>query len=140
MAELGLAERLRGNPEREPELARQALELELAAIDELERAEGPVEPTFSVLHRSAGTLALRCGEYRTAERIATKALAQEPPGEIAKELRDLVDQVHLEMHLERRGIELGQDEGVCSTHVGREVSDQDLARGAESDPRRNRPR
>lgn len=106
-AELALRERLRGNVNGEVDLARQALDLELAAIRELQE---PIEPTFSVLHRSAGTLALRCHEYRLAEQIAAKALAQEPPTEIADELRDLVEQVHFQRHLDLRGIELGQDE------------------------------
>ena len=107
LAELGLVERLRGNEEGESDFARQALEFELAAIQELKE---PIEPTFSVLHRSAGTLALRCHEYRLAEQIAAKALAQEPPYEIAEELRDLIEQVHFQRHLDLRGIELGQDE------------------------------
>ena len=76
LAELALVERLRGNMEGAANFARQALESELTAIQELKE---PVEPTYSVLHRSAGTLALQCHEYRLAERIAAKALAQEPP-------------------------------------------------------------
>ena len=107
LAELALIERLRGNLLREAELTRQALELELAAIREL---KDPVEPTFSVLHRSAGTLALRCNDYRLAERIAAKALSEHPPDEIAEELRDLVEQIHFQRHLALRGIELGLDE------------------------------
>ena len=117
LAELALIERLRGDLERESGLARQALEFELAAIDEL---EAPIEPTFSVLHRSAGTLALRCHEYRLAEQIAAKALALEPPHEIAEELRDLIEQVHFQRHLELRGIELAPDE-VQMSLSGKEV-------------------
>ena len=107
LVELALIERMRGNNEEEIELSRQALECELAAIEEL---ENQIEPTFSVLHRSAGTLALRCHNYRLAEQIAAKALAEEPPHEIAEELRDLVQQANFHRHLELRGVELSQDE------------------------------
>ena len=107
LAELALVERLRGNADGEADFVRQALKLELAAIQEL---KDPIEPTFSVLHRSAGTLALRCNEHRLAERLAAKALAQEPPNEIAEELRDLVEQVNFQRHLNLKGIELGRDE------------------------------
>ncbi len=107
LAELALIERLRGNPEAESDYSRQALKFEIAAIGALKE---PIEPTFSVLHRSAGTLALRCREYRLAEQIAAKALAHEPPHEIAEELRDLVEQANFERHLDLRGVELGQDE------------------------------
>ena len=107
LAEFALVERLRGNAEAEADFVRQALELELAAIQEL---KDPIEPTFSVLHRSAGTLALRCNEHRLAEQLAAKALAQEPPHEIAEELRDLVEQVNFQRHLDLKGIELGRDE------------------------------
>ena len=117
LAERGLAQRLQGNLDGESDFARQALEFEIAAIQELKE---PVEPTFSVLHRSAGTLALRCREYRLAERIASKALAEEPPPEIAEELRDLLEQTNFQRHLELRGIELGQDE-VQMSLSGKEV-------------------
>ncbi len=108
LAELALIARLRGNVEEEIELSKQALDRELAAIKELKGST--IEPTFSVLHRSAGTLALRCHNYRLAEQIAAKALAEEPPHEIAEELRDLVQQANFHRHLELRGVELGQDE------------------------------
>ena len=97
LAELALIERMRGNTEGASALFKQALELELAAIAEL---DGPVEPTFSILHRSAGTLALHCNQVRLAEKIASKALANDPPEEIAEELRDLMEQVNSRRHLE----------------------------------------
>ena len=117
LAELALVERLRGNAEGESDFVRQALELELAAI---QAVKDPIEPTFSVLHRSAGTLALRCNEHRLAEQLASKALAQEPPYEIAEELRDLIEQVNFQRHLELKGVELGQDE-VQMSLSGKEV-------------------
>ena len=107
LAELALLQRMQGNADEVSSLSRQALEYELAAIRELNEA---VEPTFSVLHRSAGTLALQCSEFRLAEQIAAKALAEEPPPEIAEELRDLFEQANFQRHLESRGVELGHEE------------------------------
>jgi hypothetical protein len=53
-----------------------------------------LEPTRSVLHRSAPTLALECGALRDAERLIAVALSGDPPAEIAEELRDLLEQVY----------------------------------------------
>lgn len=55
-----------------------------------------LEPTRSVLHRSAASLALECGELRAAERLIITGLAGNPPDEIADELRDLLVQVYFE--------------------------------------------
>ena len=107
LVELSLIERLRGNEESELQFVRQALTLELAAIEKL---EAPVEPTFSVLHRSAGTLALRCRDFRLAERLAAKALSEDPPNEIGEELRNVMEQANLARHLELKGVELARDE------------------------------
>lgn len=52
------------------------------------------EPTRSVLHRSAATLALDCGEYREAERLVAAALAGSPPQSIANELREVLDALY----------------------------------------------
>ena len=91
LAWFALLELGRGNEEAACPLFEQALELELAAIDTL---EGYVEPTYSVLHRSAATLALDCNELRKAEQLAAKALAQEPPEFIADQLREVLEQVY----------------------------------------------
>lgn len=73
-------------------------------------AEGLGEPTISVLHRSAATLALDAGEVREAERLIALALCGEPPEEIANELRDLWEQVYFERHLSLRGVRLATGE------------------------------
>jgi hypothetical protein len=49
-----------------------------------------LEPTRAVLHRSAAVLALECSELREAERLIGRALAGNPPDDIADELRDLL--------------------------------------------------
>jgi hypothetical protein len=74
---------------------RQAFEHERRAA-ELAAADLALEPTRSVLHRSAATLAWQCGEYREAERLITTALSGMPPETVAEELRDLLLQVYFE--------------------------------------------
>lgn len=61
-------------------------------------ADLSLEPTRSVLHRSAASLALECGKYREAERLIATALAGNPPDEIAEELRDLLEKVYFDRH------------------------------------------
>ena len=107
MAALALMDRMHGNTKQERARFERALDLELAAIAELEE---PVEPTFSVLHRSAATLALDCNQFRRAEQLVATALAHEPPPEIADELRDLLEQVYFQRHLEVRGVVLREEE------------------------------
>ena len=74
-----------------------ALDLELKALDEITE---PVEPTYSILHRSAGWLALDCNKPRLAEQLACKALAGDPYPKIAEELRDLLAETYARMHLQ----------------------------------------
>ena len=68
------------------------------------------EPTRSILHRSAATLALDCGHTREAEILICEALRGQPPEAIAEELRDLLEQVYFQRHLKLRGVSLGDTE------------------------------
>ena len=81
-------ERRRGNTKAAIKLFEEALDLELKAIAQMNE---PIEPTYSILHRSAGWLALDCNQPYKAERLAANALAYDPPSEIAEELRILLD-------------------------------------------------
>ena len=73
-------------------LARLAFELEREAAQTLlQRLR--VEPTRSVLFRSAATLALECGEMDEARLLAFQGLAGFPPKEIAAELREILRDV-----------------------------------------------
>ena len=92
-------ERRRGNEKQAAELFEQALELELKALDEITE---PVEPTYSILHRSAGWLALDCNKPRLAEQLACKVLAGDPYPKIAEELRDLLDQINFRRQLKSK--------------------------------------
>ena len=121
LAHLAILLRSRGNKEESDSQFEQALEYELAAIAALEdlaalsarNAGGQpesIEPTYSVLHRSAGTLALDCNQERKAEQIVAKALSRDPPPEIAEELRSLLEQINFRSHLKMKGVTLGLDE------------------------------
>ncbi len=80
-----------GDRGRERELYVEALRLEQTAAGEV-AGRPDLEPTRAVLHRSAASLALRCGEWRLAERLACAGLAESPPEEVAQELREVIDQ------------------------------------------------
>ena len=54
-----------------------------------------VEPTRSILHRSAATLAFRCDMYPEAKRLIHRALSGHPPADIEIELNDLLGKVKL---------------------------------------------
>lgn len=80
--------RMRGDEEQARELQRRAFETEKQAAEQLADAYEH-EPTRSILFRSAATLALDCGDYHEAERLAEAGLAGSPPDAIAAQLRDV---------------------------------------------------
>ena len=90
-------------------LTLQAFRLEAAAARELLN-EYELEPTRSVLFRSAATLSLEAGFHREAEQLIAAALSGNPPPEIAEELRDLLEDVYFRRHLEVRGVSLARGE------------------------------
>jgi hypothetical protein len=81
--------RQRGDTEAALTFAREAFAKERAAAD-LVADQWDLEPTRSVLHRSAAALAVECHALRDAERLIGRALAGNPPVDIADELRDLL--------------------------------------------------
>lgn len=90
-------ERRRGNEEQAVALFEQALDLELKALAKITESVDQDGLTWSVLHRSAGWLALDCNRPRLAEQLACKALAGDPHPEIAEELRDLLAETYVQM-------------------------------------------
>jgi hypothetical protein len=108
-AELALLARMRGEYETANGLFVESLRLEMEAIEMIDQLPY-AEPNYSILHRSAATLALDCNDPRTAERLISKALAHDPPAQITDELRDLFEQVQFRRHLQLRGITLAEDE------------------------------
>jgi hypothetical protein len=97
-----------GNEVSAREFFEQAFVLERHAAESL-RGQFELEPTRSVLYRSAATLALDCGNTKEAERLAYMGLAGHPPREIAEELHALVDRLTFDRHLRVRGIILAQE-------------------------------
>jgi hypothetical protein len=109
LAEAAAVARLRGAIEQATQLTRQAFEQEAQSAD-LIAGTLDAEPTRSVLHRSAASLAIECGELRAAERLIATALSGNPPPEIAEELKDLFIQINLNQYLKRKGIHVDINE------------------------------
>lgn len=103
LAELAFTAKLRGDLERADLLFRQAFEKESSAAT-LVASDLNAEPTRSVLHRSAASLAIDCGEFQAADCLIATALSGNPPQEIADELKDLFIRINLRRYFERRGI------------------------------------
>lgn len=120
LAERALLARRKGQTQKSQKLLRQAYDLEAAVATQAVTKKLP-EPSRSILLRSAAALALQCEEENQAERFAALGLAEDPPAEIAEQLRDLLEQVHFSRHLRLRGIHL-QPEDIQLSLSGREVS------------------
>ena len=85
-----------------------AFELEKKAALMIQSEES--EPTRSVLHRSAASLAYKCKMYREAEWLVSRALSGNPPGEIIGELRRLSRKVHFQLGLEEKDVTVSEQE------------------------------
>ncbi len=73
---------------RSQELFRAAFEKEREAA-ELLKDRLDLEPTRSVLFRSAASLAMDCRDFAEADRLLENGLAGRPPADLAEEMRDL---------------------------------------------------
>ena len=120
LAEMASVAKLRGELEQAGNLHRQAYDKESKAAELVTRGAS-LEPTRSILLRSAASLAIDCNEFREAERLIATALSGNPPADIAEELRDLLEQVNFSRHLDLRGIVLESEELQMSI-AGRAVS------------------
>ena len=100
--------RLHGDALQHRALVRRAFELERDAAGLV--AETRLEPTRSVLHRSAASLALEAQEFREAERLIGTGLGGSPPDEILSELRSLLNDLHFHRRLAEEGITLEPNE------------------------------
>ncbi|MXZ10194.1 MAG: hypothetical protein F4Y79_12220 [Gemmatimonadetes bacterium] len=108
LVEIAILERTRGHDEKAVQLYAEALELELAAIKELDERGDQAEPTWSVLHRSAGWMAFNSNQFRRAEKLASRALAGDPHPEIAEELRDLLEETYVRMRRKPKGVPVAE--------------------------------
>ncbi len=107
--DLALVARQKGEEDQALLHFRQAYDLEAQAATCLV-TDVKEEPTRSVLLRSAASLALDCNLIPEAEKLICTALSGDPPAEIAEELRDMLEQVYFQRHLELRGIALSEAE------------------------------
>lgn len=88
----------------------------LAALVEVERAAEAVfslkelEPTRSIVLRSAAMLALDCTDFDKAERFASMALAGSPPGRLRDEFHDIFSRASFRRHLKLKGALLADDQ------------------------------
>lgn len=105
LAEQADLAKLRGEAIATQNFLRQAFELEHQAAQQVAELID-AEPTRSILHRSAATLAIACGELPTAEQLIITALTGNPPLEIVEELKDLFMQLNLPHYLQKRGVQL----------------------------------
>ena len=85
-----------------------AFELEKKAALMIQSEES--EPTRSVLHRSAASLAYKCKMYREAEWLVSRALSGNPPGEIMDELRRLNRKIYFQLRMQDRDVTLSEQE------------------------------
>lgn len=77
-----------GEEEASFRLLRKAFEHERAAAELFKLKY--IEPTRSVLYRSAGSIALQVGEKSNAKELLLEGLSHNPPPEIAAEINELL--------------------------------------------------
>ena len=94
LTDAALRERRQGNSATAKEFFGQALQQELAALADLDESDNLAR---SILHRSAGWLALDCGQPRLAEKLACAALAGDPDPAMAGQLREVLTAAHKRM-------------------------------------------
>ena len=83
-----------GDIQKEREYNLQALEEERRAAEAIAQRYD-LEPSRSVLYRSAATLAYRCDKLQEAKRLAECGLSNEhAPIEVVRELRDLIEDIN----------------------------------------------
>lgn len=80
------------------------------------------EPTRAVLFRSAGSLAMRLGEWRMAERLAAEGLAGDPHPTFAEDLRQLLQTIEYRRRLAQRNLSVQTASLLVSFDKGDQVS------------------
>ena len=94
LTDAALRERRQGKDAAAKESFERALQQELAAIANLDESDNLAR---SIIHRSAGWLALDCGQPRLAEKLACAALAGDPDPAMAGQLREVLTAAHKRM-------------------------------------------
>jgi hypothetical protein len=113
LAELADVAKLNGEMVTRQDLLRQALDKAVMAAAQI-APQIDAEPTRSLIHRSAASLAIELEEFKIAETMITTALAGHPPSDVAEDLRDLFVQMNLPTYLARRGLHIDPKNWVLS--------------------------
>ncbi len=109
IAEKAVVAEMQGRYAKADKFFLQAYELEAkAAKAMIDKTD--VEPTRSILLRSAASLALQCRNYRDAEILVGHALTGNPPAFAVEELHDVLERVRFSRNLNKRGLELDYGE------------------------------
>lgn len=127
LSDMAFSSKIAGQSGEFRRLLSQAFDHERSAADSVAEMFD-LEPTRSVLHRSAATLAIELGEAGAAEKLIHRALSGNAPDSVAEELRNLLEQVYFKRHLDLRGLELGDNEiqmAISGSGVGYGVAPTD---------------
>ena len=108
-ADIAFVKKFNGLSEEAKLLFTQAFELESAAAYSA-KADNIGEPTISILLKSAASLAINCDKFDEAEKLICLALYGDSPIEIADELRNLLEELYFQRHLQLQGISLNSTE------------------------------
>lgn len=128
LSDRAIIAKLRGDFVGFEKLSKKALELEIKAVDSI-KFDFDLEPTRTILLRSAASIAVDCSEFRTAEQLIATALMGNPPNELAEELRDLLEQSHFKRHLRLKDIHLSTSQiqlSITGSEVGYGVTLSDI--------------
>ena len=87
------------------ELFQQALKLELKAIEALEQQDFH-RLTYSVIHRSAASVALESGDFELAEMLVAKAIARGADPSVVHDLRKISMHAITNQNLQKHGVQL----------------------------------
>lgn len=109
IADVAFIKKFKGQFDEAKQLFRESFLLEQEAAYAAKQAN-IAEPSLSVLFKSAAALAINCDEFLQAEKLICTALVGEPPFEIAEELRNLLEDVYFQRHLQLQGITLNSNE------------------------------
>ncbi len=99
--------KLKGDIDQANLLLHSAFEKERDAAGEMSTE---LEPTRSVLYRSAASLGLECGKLDEAESLVYIGLSGSPPRDIYEELRSILEEINFHRHLSLHGLKLLHNE------------------------------
>jgi len=109
IADSAFIKKFNGKVDDAKSLFSQAFELEKKAAF-MAQQQKIGEPTLSVLLKSAASLGINSDNFSEAEKLICLALYGNAPFEIAEELRNLLEELYFQRHLQLQGIKIGSTE------------------------------